>query len=241
MNVSLTVVNLLLRRRLDNRDLRTVATKIVKLFPTEDVHVYYTDPVRKSESGFSKGIAARGKLVYKYRNLIKKSANLKSGRRRGEQSGSQVADQEDVEAVLEATPEISADINWLKSNIAPDEEVIKRWKRTFQFRQASVQHTEAAFDKIEQIYEEWPILKDASLGRLLILSDFEMGQYTTTNDISALWQPFFEKLVSKRPRPHDDYAKMMFELLSAGAIEGGTVIQLHHFYLSCFSHIFPFI
>lgn len=56
------------RFTLTNQQLENISCKIVELFPCETKETYYVPPIRKTGSPFGRSIAAKGKLVDRYRN-----------------------------------------------------------------------------------------------------------------------------------------------------------------------------
>lgn len=57
-----------------------LAAKIITLFPTETMGVYYCPPIRKGEHPLKKSVMAKGKLVNQVRNILFRSGDTTSRR-----------------------------------------------------------------------------------------------------------------------------------------------------------------
>ncbi|KAL4713320.1 hypothetical protein ACJJTC_015307 [Scirpophaga incertulas] len=139
-----------------------LAAKILTIFPTESIGIYFTRPVPKGQSLTGRPVTARGKLVDKVRNLIFKYGDRKRKSDVLTETEAKKSQTSNIEQVS-----INFDILWLKTNNEPFDEVINKWKATFEFRQ-----NHSKYPSVHDFFVDWPILNDTR-SHSLINIDFE--------------------------------------------------------------------
>ncbi|KAF5270831.1 hypothetical protein FQR65_LT17786 [Abscondita terminalis] len=174
---------------LENKDLRTIADKIVDLFPKEHKAVYFVSPISKRYTKLQKGEIARGKLTDKYRNLrtfLRKSKVLGGFKEK-------LPEQFETSSDLVISEESTKSKDWLQYHSEPFEDVQKHWRQTIvlrnQFSKTNV--------SIDSFINEWPILK-CSLGYTLLIDDFDRNYPIHAQKLYSKWEFFFEKLLKIR-------------------------------------------
>ncbi|XP_030763798.1 uncharacterized protein LOC115888271 [Sitophilus oryzae] len=130
--------NHIVKNRLQQDEYNSLAAKIVLLFPTEPMGVYYCPPVKKACSPFHKPVMAKGKLVNHCRNILFRSGDTQKQRKRAhededEESFGIVPKQK--EDNLEDT--FKEEIAWLQHNTEPWNKVMEYWTRTWEVRSTS--------------------------------------------------------------------------------------------------------
>lgn len=172
--------------RLRQEEFNILGSKIIGLFPTETLGVYYCPPIKKSENPFKKSVMAKGKLVNQMRNILfrsgdtvarrsekRKIEDLEGDRRvvpRNDNTGSDSTMFWNILIrILFVIETQNEDILWLKHNYEPWSTVLEKWKNTYQFRILNTAHT------VEEYFKCWPILNDPRAHVLVcyIFPDFQ--------------------------------------------------------------------
>ncbi|XP_036148758.1 uncharacterized protein LOC105835274 isoform X2 [Monomorium pharaonis] len=165
---------------LKNEHFEFIATQIVKIFPTENISVYYVPP--KTEGPQQK--ISKGKLVDSYRNKLRecRKCGIINKKRKKSQ------DDEDIEEIEEDAESISHEkekdkctthFNWLKYNTAPWFMVQNHWEHSRVLRQERIAKLHG---NLHTLFEEWPVLKQP------------LGYTLETTNIFTEWPQFSQKL-----------------------------------------------
>ncbi|XP_066595383.1 uncharacterized protein [Prorops nasuta] len=184
-----TIINDL-QGRLKNSDFQQLAREIITLFPTENPDTYYIAPIPKKLSKTKKSVTARGKLVDKYRNKLRKYKVLSGETEESGTFNDASINEEELECD-NVNREVEESIFWLKKNQAPWELVLKHWNTTKSFRQKKIRNSENA--KINDIIEEWNILRHPN-GYQLVSEDFNFLKLSVNEIDAACWNTFFKKI-----------------------------------------------
>ncbi|XP_047988270.1 uncharacterized protein LOC125234283 isoform X1 [Leguminivora glycinivorella] len=197
------IQNIFFLSNIKPEEFNLLAAKIVSLFPTESIYIYYMKAVPTCKSASRKYVPAKGKLVDKVRNLL----YISGAKRRSIKSTCSNKDSDtDVESV-ENNQETASndDAIWLKHNNEPWDQVCERWNNTFELRHKQ------KFETVHDFLETWAILKDGKADTLILL-DFEKQFKEKSLNFFKNWELFFSKLLKLRESVvTNDNAKALIE------------------------------
>jgi len=134
--------------------MQNLADIIISIFPTEPAHVYYSDRMTPKKK------IACGKLYCKYvnmKNLLRKCCT----------DNDKISVSEPYS--ITKCEYQSDDILWLQQNSEPWEEVLRRWRSSFQSRITSM----TAQQDISSLINAWPLYKHAH-GHVLVRIEYIM-------------------------------------------------------------------
>ncbi|KAK9674814.1 hypothetical protein QE152_g40834, partial [Popillia japonica] len=153
--------------RLKHEDYNILTSLIITLFPKENSLTYYTPPTKKSCSSNGRHIRAKGKLVDKAKNLLYISGEAKRKINSVPETLPFLYISGEAKRKINSVPEtlpfykIDCDddirnaIDWLKVRREPWNDVMIKWKLTYNYRNKDKSST------VDQFIKNWPILEDA--------------------------------------------------------------------------------
>ncbi|XP_074096558.1 uncharacterized protein LOC141525815 [Cotesia typhae] len=157
--------------------------KIHVHFPQEPLGVYYMSPVPKHSSSTNKAIPMRGKLVDKVKNTL-----FTTGIGRKRKLGNVTASVEEKQRRYnEFAATHQEDLEWLKNNREPWNDVQSKWLNTFDLR------VNSKFDSVHEFIQEWNILNDLR-SKSLISLDFEKLYPNKGARFATEWPKFFDRV-----------------------------------------------
>ncbi|XP_057336086.1 uncharacterized protein LOC130674693 [Microplitis mediator] len=156
-----------------------LAHGIVQLFPRELVGTYYTPHVNKTQ--FSKGITAKGKLLYHHN--FRRAKQRKALKLLKQQN-------QDVVSPEHADEEFNDKLNFLYEHLEPWPEVVANWEHTYETQQKILKN----LNDIKAYYNRFPCLKQ-SLGYELLKIDFEKRFPNKTTCLRDKWPVFKDCII----------------------------------------------
>lgn len=200
--------NYIVKNRLRQEEYNSLAAKIVLLFPTEPMGLYYCPPIKKSISPHHKPVTAKGKLVNHCRNILFKSGDTTKQR--------QSQDEDNNDGVvpnkcrrLNFEDDHKEEITWLEHNTEPWEKVIEYWNKTYEVRSSSDGTT------VSEYLKQWPVLNDLR-SPVLINLDFEKKYSCSQVAFDLNWENFMEGIISyKKDEITDSAALSLLTSLAA--------------------------
>lgn len=168
--------------RITYEEYNVLAAKIITLFPKESIGTYFTKPIKKIDSINGRSTVARGKLVDKVRNLLYKYGDRKRSASESESTPPPKKSCDDLKDLH------SRDILWLNNNSEPWEEVIIKWKATYNLRKEGEQKN------IHEFLRDWKILSDPR-SEILINIDFDLLYPEKGLNFYLNWDTFYEKFI----------------------------------------------
>ncbi|XP_024884701.1 uncharacterized protein LOC112462870, partial [Temnothorax curvispinosus] len=141
-----------------------LADKIVEIFHEKRRSTYYVSPIGKSQSRHNKPEVARGKLIDKYRNKLTMLRKTLAS-----------CETFTVEEKENISREMQDSQVWLKHNIEPKDEVIRRWKLSFPIRKIGRL-------SLNEYLEEWPILRTQAAIDLALLKPSDESLFNLLED-----------------------------------------------------------
>ncbi|CAH0547165.1 unnamed protein product [Brassicogethes aeneus] len=207
--------NYIVKKRLSREEYNMLAAKIISIFPTETLGVYYCPPIRKGEHPLKKSVMAKGKLVNQVRNILFRSGDTTlrrtTGSKRdseGSEDASSLYEYDDGPSKKNKGNDNNEDILWLQHNFEPWEKVLEKWKNTYHFRMSNSKVT-----NVTEYFALWPVLHDIR-GDVLISLDFERLYPQSQVSFYLKWNSFFEQVLkSKIGEIRDVQIKELHKLL----------------------------
>ncbi|KAK5648037.1 hypothetical protein RI129_002929 [Pyrocoelia pectoralis] len=217
----------IIKNRLRHEEYNKISAKIITLFPTEIMGIYYVPPIKKQYSTTGKSIVARGKLVDKLKNIIYtcEDATPKRTKRKGV-----LTDTESDEI------NTNEDFLWLTLYTDPWSEVISRWEKTYELRRTNAE----SYSTVNEFINVWPILRDQ---RCETLINWDFAKLYPHKDINLFckWKFFFDTVKTLRKytddvlqeEEHEDnedilFLKQLIQLPSLLPPKGRTVKDKKH-------------
>ncbi|XP_057340206.1 uncharacterized protein LOC130677454 [Microplitis mediator] len=169
--------------KLKNYHYAALLSKIKNEFPLTSLGVFYSSPVTAKNSKTGKFVPARGKLPDKVKNILWVP---NSGKKR------KICDlndnhDEDRKSVEELRKKYEKSLKWLKHHCNPWNQVITKWKETYELR------SKMTFFTVAEFLQEWAIFNDQRSTELIYI-DFN-SMYPGKEDIFMNgWNTFYSKL-----------------------------------------------
>ncbi|XP_077280586.1 uncharacterized protein LOC143907596 isoform X3 [Temnothorax americanus] len=207
----------IIKHRLTHSQFQLITSKILSLFPNECGSTYYIPAVPKNLSPTGRPVMAREKLVDKCRNMLYTSDDIQYVRKRKCQS----ENSDEVEEII-LDQDIKSDVSWLKYNIEPWDEVIEKWRRTFEVRKNSKTTNFNAFLK------EWAPLKHKDKAECLINIDFDLLFPDKNLKLYEGWNSFIDKILNTNKRTDTNIQNLIHNRQSGTISEDGRFINDIH-------------
>ncbi|XP_071629473.1 uncharacterized protein [Temnothorax longispinosus] len=207
----------IIKHRLTHSQFQLITSKILSLFPNECGSTYYIPAVPKNLSPTGRPVMARGKLVDKCRNMLYTSDDIQYVRKRKCQS----ENSDEVEEII-LDQDIKSDVSWLKYNIEPWDEVIEKWRRTFEVRKNSKTTNFNAFLK------EWAPLKHKDKAECLINIDFDLLFSDKNLKLYEGWNSFIDKILNTNKRTDTNIQNLIHNRQNGTISEDGRFINDIH-------------
>ncbi|KAK9674911.1 hypothetical protein QE152_g40770, partial [Popillia japonica] len=176
----------IVQHRLKQEQYGVITNKIIQLFPEEVGATYYSPYVPKRSNGGGKCVLAKGRLVDKVRNILFRSGDTVSHRKRK-------INETDVEP--QNTPpldsETQSSITFLKFFDEPWDEVVSHWKNTVDYRRNS------KVLGVSDFMSEWPILRNNKSTSLINL-DFEYCYKNSSLLLLNNWNKFWDTIIATK-------------------------------------------
>ncbi|XP_031334783.1 uncharacterized protein LOC116164711 [Photinus pyralis] len=206
------IYNYIIRSPLTHGDYNKIVSKIINLFPNENMGTYYVPPILKADHPAGRSQRSMGKLPNRVRNIRFLSGDTKK-RKTDQHVESDVEGNNTKRIRLDDTNidnDIKEDWLWLRTNSEPWAVVVEKWQKTYHYRKSSGKGT------VTEFYEDWPILNDLRANALINL-DFEKQYPEHHLNFHLHWKKFIDELILKRGNQlRDPYAIELKESLTEG-------------------------
>ncbi|XP_031351954.1 uncharacterized protein LOC116177194 [Photinus pyralis] len=201
----------IIRNRLRHEEYNKITAKIITLFPTETMGIYYVPAVRKNASLTGKPTPARGKLVDKVKNMVfnfDEATPKRRKRKHVDTSDNEASTSNAAQLSLKFKQELSnnEDWQWMKHNNEPWTEVLIRWDNTYNLRHDTLNKC----SNVYEFLENWTILQDQRAD-VLINQDFKKAFPGKEINLFTKWKTFFETVNQVKGRPNEDLIELANE------------------------------